>query len=94
MNKYKLQINYAVHPGLTLKEKLEELQLTPEEFAIRTNIPIKTISSILNGILNEKSSITPKIAAKFEKVLNIPATFWLAKQSNYTRTTPTPPTNP
>jgi len=77
--KYKLETNYAIHPGVTLREKLEELQITPKEFAIRTGKPIKTISNVLNG----KSSITPEMSVQFEKVLNIPANFWMAKQANY-----------
>jgi len=77
--KYKLETNYAIHPGITLREKLEELQITPKEFAIRTGKPIKTISNVLNG----KSSITPEMSVQFEKVLNIPANFWMAKQANY-----------
>ena len=60
-------------------EKLEELRITPKEFAIRTGKPIKTISNVLNG----KSSITPEMAVQFEKVLNIPASFWMSKQANY-----------
>jgi len=77
--KYKLETNYAIHPGVTLREKLEDLQITPKEFAVRTGKPIKTISNVLNG----KSSITPEMAVQFEKVLKIPASFWMAKQANY-----------
>jgi len=77
--KYKLETNYAIHPGVTLREKLEELQITPKELAVRTGKPIKTISNVLNG----KSSITPEMAIQFEKVLKIPASFWMAKQANY-----------
>jgi HTH-type transcriptional regulator/antitoxin HigA len=79
IEKNKLKTNYAIHPGITLREKLEELRITPKEFAIRTGKPIKTISNVLNG----KSSITPEMAVQFEKVLNIPASFWMAKQANY-----------
>ncbi len=79
IEKNKSKTNYAIHPGITLREKLEELQITPKEFAIRTGKPIKTISNVLNG----KSSITPEMAVQFEKVLNIPANFWMAKQANY-----------
>lgn len=71
--------NYAIHPGETLREKLEELQMRPNEFAIRTGKPTKTISNILNA----KSSITPEMAVQFEKVLSIPAIFWIKKQANY-----------
>ncbi|MCD6578349.1 HigA family addiction module antidote protein [bacterium] len=77
--KYILQPDYAVHPGETLREKLKELNMNPKEFAIRTGKPLKTISNVLNG----KSSITPEMAVKFEKVLGIPANFWMKKQANY-----------
>ncbi len=70
---------YAIHPGETLKEKLEEMEMSPKEFAIRTGKPIKTISNLING----KSNITPDMAVQFEKVLNIPASFWLKLQSDY-----------
>ena len=77
--KYKYQPDYAVHPGETLREKLEETGMTPKEFAIRTGKPVKTISEVLNG----KSSITTDMAVQFEKVLGIPANFWTKKQANY-----------
>lgn len=77
--RYTYQPDYAVHPGETLREKLEELGMTPKEFAVRTGKPVKTISEILNG----KSSITFEMAVLFEKVLKIPAGFWIKKQSNF-----------
>lgn len=67
------------HPGLGLREKLEELQMSPKEFAVRCNKPVKTISEVLNG----KSAITPDMAIQFETVLQIPARFWLKHQYNY-----------
>jgi len=76
---YKLEPDYAVHPGKTLKELLEEKDISPKEFAIRAGKPEKTISEIING----KSSITPEMAVSFESVLRLPASFWLKKQANY-----------
>lgn len=67
------------HPGKTLDEKLNELNMGPKEFAIRTGKPEKTISAILNG----DSAITPDMAVRFESVLKIPAHFWLNNQRNY-----------
>ena len=78
---YQFQPDYAVYPGETLRESLEDLQITPEEFAVRIGKPEQTISKILNG----KSAITPDMAVQFEKVLNIPAKFWLAMQADYDR---------
>lgn len=70
------------HPGETLAEKLEELEISPKEFAVRTGQPEKTISAILGG----KSSITPEMAISFESELKIPAHFWLNMQRNYDET--------
>lgn len=69
----------VTHPGMDLREKLDELQMSPKEFAVRCNKPIKTISEVLNG----KSAITPDMAIQFENVLQIPARYWLQRQYNY-----------
>ncbi len=67
------------HPGETLAEKLDELNMGRNEFAIRTDKPEKTIHAVIKG----ESSITPDMAVRFEHVLKIPAYFWLKRQSDY-----------
>lgn len=67
------------HPGETLREKLDELQMTPKEFAVRCNKADTIISEVLNG----KRSITPDMAIQFENVTKIPASFWLKRQNNF-----------
>ena len=67
------------HPGETLREKLEELNIGSKAFAVRTGKPEKTISLILNG----ESAITPDMAVLFESVLKIPAHFWMRRQNLY-----------
>lgn len=67
------------HAGETLQEKLEELNMGPKEFAVRTGKPEKTITAILKG----ESAITPDMAVLFEDILKIPARFWLNAQRNY-----------
>lgn len=67
------------HPGETLAEKLDEMDMGPKEFAIRTGKPEKTIIAILNG----GSSITADMAIQFENVTKIPAHFWLNHQRSY-----------
>lgn len=71
--------DYALHPGVTLKEKLEELSLGPKELAVRTGKPEKSLSEILNG----KVGISADMAVALERVLKIPAHFWLARQSRF-----------
>ena len=67
------------HPCETLVEKLEEMEMGPKEFAVRTGKPEKTIIAIMKG----NSSITPDMAVQFESVLKIPAHFWLNSQHSY-----------
>jgi len=76
-NKYMPQIVF--HPGETLSERLEEMNMGPKEFAIRTGKPEKTIIAVLKG----ESSITPDMAVLFESVTKIPAHFWMNRQRSY-----------
>ena len=69
----------AFHPGETLKEKLEEMNMTAESFSAATDIP----SYMIEDILCARSSVTADIALAFEEVTNIPAHFWLNTQHNY-----------
>jgi addiction module HigA family antidote len=75
----KYQPQTVSHPGETLREKLEELQISPKEFAVRCNKAETIISEVLNG----KRSITPDLAIHFETVTKIPASFWLKRQNSY-----------
>lgn len=72
-------LDIAFHPGETLAEKLEEINMGPKEFAIRTGKLEKTIIAVLKG----ESAITPDMAASFENVLKIPVGFWLKRQYRY-----------
>lgn len=69
----------VAHAGQTLEEKLEELNMGPKEFAVRTGKPEKTITAILKG----ESAITPDMAVLFEDILKIPARFWLNAQRTF-----------
>lgn len=67
------------HPGETLAEKLEEMEMGPKEFALRTGKPEKTITAILKG----ESAITHNLALLFEAVTSIPAHFWMNHQKGF-----------
>lgn len=69
----------AFHPGETLREKLDELDMSLKEFALRVSKPEKTVIAVLNG----SSSLTPEMAVQFEHVLKIPAHVWMNLQSNF-----------
>ena len=69
----------AFHPGITLRDKLSEMEMSIKEFAVRTAKPEKTINAVLTGA----SSVTPDMAIAFEQVTRIPAHFWLNLQRSF-----------
>ena len=44
-----LSLDFIIHPGETLKEVLEEKQMSQEELAIRTGFSPKHVSEVVNG---------------------------------------------
>ena len=71
--------DFVTPPGETLSETLGVIGMTQAEFAGRTGRPKKTINEIIRG----KSAITPETALQFEKVLGVPASFWINREQNY-----------
>lgn len=70
---------FVSSPGETLEEVLEDRRMSQSEFAERTGRPKKTINEIVKG----KAAITPETAIQFERVLGVPASFWMAREQNY-----------
>lgn len=68
-----------VPPGATLLEYLSNWNMAQKELALRLDISIKQINKIVKG----KSPITNETALKLEKVLGVPASFWLGLESSY-----------
>ena len=66
-------------PGETLLEVLESRRMSQAELAERAGRPKKTINEIIKG----KAAITAETAIQFERVLGIPASFWIAREQNY-----------
>ncbi len=71
--------DYAVPPGETLLETIEQLGLTQKELAQRMGRPLKTINEIIKGL----AAITAETALQLEKVTGVPASFWNNAESNY-----------
>lgn len=71
--------DYCPPPGDTLKETIEELNISQKELSLRTGLTTKTISQIING----KAPITHNIADKFELVTGVPCIFWINLENNY-----------
>lgn len=66
-------------PGETLAETLDELQMTQAELARRMGRPLKTINEIVRG----KAAILPETAFQLERVTDVPAGFWMARETAY-----------
>jgi HTH-type transcriptional regulator / antitoxin HigA len=66
-------------PGETLLEVIEGREMSQAELAERTGRPIKTINEIIKG----KAGITPETALQLERVLDIPAAFWISREQQY-----------
>ena len=64
---------FATAPGETLLETIDALGMNQVELALRTGLSKKTINLIIKG--NEP--ITQETALALEKVLRVPAHFWL-----------------
>ncbi len=66
-------------PGDTLADTLETYKISQTDLAARMDRPVKTINEIIKG----KAAITPETAIQLERVLKIPASFWLNREANY-----------
>ena len=70
---------FATAPGETLLETIDALGMNQVELAQRTGLSKKTVNLIIKG--NEP--ITQETALALEKVLRVPAHFWLNLDSRY-----------
>jgi len=68
-----------IHPGLLVKECLEELGLSVAEAATALHVTRQQLHNIVSG----RSSVTPEMAIRFEKAFGSTADTWLQMQMNY-----------
>ena len=71
--------DYAVAPGETIVDLLEEHDMTQTELADRLGVSLKHLNQIVNG----GASISAELALALEKVFGAPAPFWLNRESLY-----------
>ncbi len=69
----------AVHPGIILKDELDELGITPTEFARQIDVPPNRVSQIISG----KRSITGDTALRFGHWFSIDPQFWINLQAQF-----------
>lgn len=69
----------AVHPGILLKDELEELGMTPTEFARQLDVPHNRITGILNG----QRSISGDTALRLGHWFGNNPQFWMNLQAQF-----------
>lgn len=72
-------VNRAFHPGFYLKEYLDELQLSQDEFAKKLGISNEKLSLILS----EKANLTVDIANKLSELTGTSTEMWINLQTKY-----------
>ena len=68
-----------IHPGETLREDLDALDMSAAELARRIEVPVNRITEILNG----RRSITGDTALRLGRFFGTPGEFWLNLQKLY-----------
>lgn len=71
--------DYVTCPGETLNETLNGMKMSPAELANLMELPLRTIEHIIIG----RAPISWEIALRLQRVLNIPASFWLRRERAY-----------
>lgn len=71
--------NYAIHPGVFLREEMEAMEMTQKELAEKVGCS----PSVINEIIREKRKINAEMAVRLERALYSPASYWLRLQALY-----------
>ncbi len=79
MTTTRLESDLAIHPRELLAEELEVRGMTQRSLADAIGRPAQAVNEIVKG----KKRITAETAVQLERVLEIPAQFWLSIQSRY-----------
>lgn len=68
-------------PGDTIRETIDELGMSQAELAERIGRPREKLNDIIKG----REPLSMETAFRLEKVLGIPATFWINRETEYRR---------
>ena len=68
-----------IHPGETLRENLDALDMSATELARRIEVPVNRITEILNG----RRSVTGDTALRLGRFFGTSGEFWLNLQKLY-----------
>ncbi len=71
--------DYAVPPGETLRELLDERGLTQRDLARRADLSPKHVNRLLQGLV----PLSPDVAQRLERVTGTPARIWNRREADY-----------
>ena len=71
--------DYAVPPGVTLKEVMKSLNMTQKELAVRTGVTVQTLNRIFKG----EQPISYETSNKLEMVTGVPSRMWNNLEAQY-----------
>lgn len=69
----------AAHPGMVLRDEMEERDLTQKQLGDLLNVS----QPLLSEIINQKRRISIEMALKLETVFETPAEIWLNLQKRF-----------
>lgn len=69
----------AIPPGASLLDELKAIGMPQKELAKRMGTSIKMVNELIKG----RAPLTYDTAIKLEKILGVPASFWVNLESNY-----------
>ncbi|MEV4469113.1 hypothetical protein [Nonomuraea sp. NPDC049504] len=76
------ELDYAVPPGETLWELLEEKDMTRYELAAHIGVPLDHIDQLILGLL----PLTSEVAVALERITGTPAKLWNRLEADYQST--------
>lgn len=79
MNKMEYDNLIAFHPGYYIKEIIDDMEITQDEFAKRLEVSGKTISNLISG----KIPLSKDIALRLSIMMDISIDTWLELQKSY-----------
>ncbi|GAA2095726.1 HigA family addiction module antitoxin [Actinomadura alba] len=71
--------DYAVPPGETIREFLDELGMTQRQLAARLALSLKHVNQLIQGLV----PLSPEVAARLELVTGMPARLWNRLEADY-----------
>ena len=71
--------DYAVPPGETLRDRLDELEMSQVELARRAGLTTKHVNRVVQGV----ASLSADVAQRLDFVTGVPTPVWLRLEADY-----------